>query len=255
MEEYLLARDIQNPLLTTLKLYKTTRLWQNLRRNEEDEFMTAHAPAGVSVLGAERKEGKLYVLSQSRHHALDADSGRLLSGGANGALALWDLQHPSPRSRTATAPRKTAHKSAVTAASFYPSDSALFVTGSFDTTVKVWDTEEMSVAHIFSLSESVYDAAFDPKGRHTLVSASAGNTIRLLDLDSGVQMVGLMGLPKGLVMTAVGWSPKEEHLCAGGTENGRLGVWDKRKPGQPLLWFGTEGADRRSRGHGGMEAQ
>lgn len=178
----------------------------------------------------------------------------MLSGGASGAVALWDLWKPTPREPIAKSPRKGGHKFAVSAVSFYPVDPGMFVTGSFDTTVKVWDSEEMEVAHTFSLEESVFDIAMDPKGRHTLVAASAGHNVRLLDLASGSPMVGLMGLPKGANATAVAWSPKDEHSCAAGSDDGRVAIWDKRVPTKPLMWVSAKNervdkTDKRNRGH------
>lgn len=37
------------------------------------------------------------------------------------------------------------HKYAVTSLSWYPADNGLFVTSSYDSTIKVWDTNEMKV--------------------------------------------------------------------------------------------------------------
>ena len=113
-----------------------------------------------------------------------------------------------------TVKRKAAHKHAVSAVSYYPVDPAMFISSSYDATVKVWDAEEMIAAHTFSLEESVSSIAMDPIGRHTLVAASAGQNVRLLDLASGYAVGWLMGAPKETAHTAVAWSPKEEHLCA-----------------------------------------
>lgn len=37
------------------------------------------------------------------------------------------------------------HKYAVTSVSWFPFDTGMFVTSSYDTTIKVWDTNEMKV--------------------------------------------------------------------------------------------------------------
>lgn len=67
-----------------------------------------------------------------------------------------------------------------------------------------------------------------------------------------------MGLPKGAGATAVRWSPRDENLCAGGSDDGRVAVWDRRVPTRPVVWFsaGNEGGDKtdkRNRGHIGRE--
>ena len=41
--------------------------------------------------------------------------------------------------------REDQHKYAVTSASWYPFDTGMFVTSSYDTTIKVWDTNTMKV--------------------------------------------------------------------------------------------------------------
>lgn len=59
MNEYLLARELGNPLRDGLQLRKTKRLWRTLKVVDEELFTAFHQPAGVSVLDAERKEGRL----------------------------------------------------------------------------------------------------------------------------------------------------------------------------------------------------
>lgn len=179
----------------------------------------------------------------------------MLSGGAGGSLALWDLWNQTPYKPVVSV---KAHKHAVSAVSYYPADPGMFITSSHDAKVKVWDAEEMTAAHTFSLEEAVAGVAMDPGGRHTLVAASAGRNVRLLDLASGSAVGWLMGAPKDTAHTAVAWSPKEEHLCATGSDDGRVGVWDKRAPANPMIWFAGESlrhdiADKRNRGHMGGE--
>lgn len=46
--------------------------------------------------------------------------------------------------------RQDRHKYAVTSVGWYPFDTGMFVTSSYDTTIKVWDTNTMKVISIES---------------------------------------------------------------------------------------------------------
>jgi WD40 repeat protein len=77
----------------------------------------------------------------------------LLSGGADGQIAIFDIDHTSPT------PEKTykaisnvrrrnrhAHSKSVSRVSWYPIDTGMFVTSGTDNYLKIWDTNQMKVS-------------------------------------------------------------------------------------------------------------
>jgi DNA excision repair protein ERCC-8 len=186
------------------------------------------------------------------------DSRYLLSGGSDGIVALYDLESTSPQTtindkttdfRTVTIrPRKTKfkHRMMISSVEWYPIDTGAFITASYDGSMCVWDTNEFTdicdilpgtaninphQAHKHTAS-SVYKAKFHSNGR--LIAAAMGNgTIRLCDLNTGVQTNTLTG--HRMSVTNLCWSPLQEHLCVSCGLDGNVMFWDIRKTGHQGL--------------------
>ena len=80
----------------------------------------------------------------------------LLSGASDGSAALFDIQHATEYEGGGMVAKhnslfvvdkqhENGHKFAVSSAIWYPVDTGLFITGSFDHCVKVWDTNSTQV--------------------------------------------------------------------------------------------------------------
>ena len=85
----------------------------------------------------------------------------MLSGASDGSAAVFDIQQTADVEAGGVIARHKClfvvgkhhnhgHKYAVTSVVWYPIDTGLFVTGSFDHYVKVWDTNHTEVCLIFS---------------------------------------------------------------------------------------------------------
>ncbi len=61
MNEYLLARELGNPLANDLGLYKKTRLMASLRKAPDVIFAEDSHPMGVTALDIEAQESRLFV--------------------------------------------------------------------------------------------------------------------------------------------------------------------------------------------------
>jgi DNA excision repair protein ERCC-8 len=182
----------------------------------------------------------------------------LLSGGADGGVCVWDLDQLSeattPLEPVATVPNgPQSHKFGISSIIYYPSDPGLFVTASYDKSVKVWDANEMKIAFTFNLGMVPHSIAMGPRAYHTLVAvSSASPTIRLLDLDSG-------GATHSLVCGgtfAINWSPHDEYLLASGGIDGTVRLWDIRMAASCIACLdmnnsGRERLDERNRAHEG----
>lgn len=133
----------------------------------------------------------------------------------------------------ATVPRRSAHEFGVSAVAWWPQDTGMFLSASFDHTVKVWDTNTMNVAHTFDMGSRVYaiDTCSHAANRYSsqalVAVASDQPFVRLLDLRSASSAHTLPG-HKGKTL-AVSWHPQNPYLLASGGFDGEAKVWDIRR--------------------------
>lgn len=176
--------------------------------------------AGVKALALERFDGRI-----------------LVSGGLDASIKLWDLEqcgNPS-KAHTYTPVAKIrrsdqTHKFGITHLSFYPFDSAAFLSTSYDQTLKVWATERASLSASFSLGYKVYTHAVSPIASHLLVACGTQHpATRLVDLRTGSNVQTLPSNAGAVLATS--WSPRHEHVLATGSVNGTVKLWDIRRAG------------------------
>ncbi|KAI8959310.1 WD40 repeat-like protein [Daldinia sp. FL1419] len=170
--------------------------------------------------------------------ALDRFDGRILvSGGLDSSIKLWDLEQCSNPSKAHThtpiakiSRSDQTHKFGITHISFYPFDSAAFLSTSYDQTLKVWATERAATSASFNLGFKAYTHAISPIASHLLVACGTQHpAVRLVDLRSGSNIQTLAGHAGAILATA--WSPRHEHVLATGSVNGTVKVWDIRRAG------------------------
>ncbi|KAI9744001.1 MAG: hypothetical protein M1818_002735 [Claussenomyces sp. TS43310] len=205
--------------------------------------------AGVNALVVDRFEGRL-----------------LLSGGADSGIKIWDLECLTPTSGTqvlkpsgAVTRTASTHKYGITNLSFYPFDSAAFLSSSYDHTLKLYSTDTLAVSASFDLDSIIYTHALSPVAAHLLVACATQHpAIRLVDLRTGSSAHSLAG-HHGAVL-AVSWSPTRDHVLASGGTDGTVRLWDVRMSSGTLGLLNMEdsigfshdsrASSRRSRDHG-----
>lgn len=178
--------------------------------------------AGVSALALERFDGRI-----------------LVSGGSDASIRLWDLEQcgnpAGPHAHTfkpaaTVRPSAQTHKFGITHLSFYPFDSAAFISTSYDQTLKLWSTQEARLSASFSLGSKIYTHAISPVASHLLVACGTQHpAVRLVDLRSGSSIQSLTGHGGAILATA--WSPRHEHVLATGSVDGTVRIWDIRRAG------------------------
>lgn len=120
------------------------------------------------------------------------------------------------------------HKFGITHLSFYPFDSAAFLSSSYDHHLKLYSTETLQLSADFDLRSIVYTHAISPIAHHlTVACATQHTTVRLIDLRSGLSTHSLAGHNGALL--SVAWSPTVEHVLASGSIDGTVRLWDIRK--------------------------
>jgi DNA excision repair protein ERCC-8 len=190
---------------------------------------------------------------------------RLLSGGADSSISIWDLEQLTPASNDNISKPKgavpkyvfrpmlisptslnriraiwdgkadiflnrglSAHKFGITQLSFYPFDSAAFLSSSYDHSLKLYSTNTLTASASFDLDSIIYTHALSPIASHLLVACATQHpAVRLVDLRSGSSAHSLAG-HHGAVLS-VAWSPTNEYILATGDTNGTARLWDVRK--------------------------
>lgn len=107
------------------------------------------------------------------------------------------------------------------ALAFSPDGSAVASSGSWDGTVKVWDTPSGSLRWVGRHTSQASSVAFAPDGRR-LASGGSDMTIRIWDAQSGAQ---LQELSHRSPVSVVTWSP-HGYLLASSDVEGSIQLWD-----------------------------
>ncbi|KAJ4970097.1 hypothetical protein NE237_003196 [Protea cynaroides] len=183
---------------------------------------------------------------------VDLTEGRyLLSGAADGSAAVYDVQRATDyegggliakhkRILFVDKQHEHGHKYAVSSAIWYPVDTGLFITGSFDHHINVWDTNTMQVVANFRMPGKVYRTAMSSIATsHMLIAAGTEDVqVRLCDISSGAFTHTLSGHRDG-VMTAE-WSASSEWVLVTGGCDGAIRFWDIRRAGCFLVLDQTQ---------------
>lgn len=138
----------------------------------------------------------------------------------------------------------TLHLYSVGTIQWFPIDTGIFVTGSFDHTVRIWDTNKMLPVRRCRFSEKVYKVAMSRCMKEPLISVGSGQReISLIDIRTGTVSLQLLGHKSGC--WAIDWHPFNHNIIASGSEDGTMRLWDIRKLGM-LLYF-DQGHTKRSK--------
>lgn len=176
--------------------------------------------------------------------ALDIDDNGefLLSGDAVGAVSIHQINLTSENSKNELdvlcSEQKTGHKFSINSTKWFPSDTGIFVTGSSDKSLKVWDTNEMVSVDTFKFSGHVYDVDLSKKSgktSHLIASAISDHQIKLCDIKSGSDTHTL----KGHVgpVTSVTWSNRNSYALLSGGKDGKIVMWDIRRSNAAVHYF------------------
>jgi WD40 repeat protein/serine/threonine protein kinase len=158
--------------------------------------------------------------------AFRPDGRRLVLGGADGSVLVWDarerreiVQRTLHNTRIAGLAYSADGRRVASAAVGSP-DQWLLKRGE----VKVWDAETATVEHVLQTADGLgfHSVAFHPT-RALLATGGEDAVVRLWDTVTGKQVCALMGHKSAVFCTA--FSPDGKLLVSAGS-NGNLKIWD-----------------------------
>ncbi|XP_035165149.1 DNA excision repair protein ERCC-8 isoform X1 [Oxyura jamaicensis] len=201
-----------------LRRAEATRRVLSLELNKDRDVERIHGN-GINSLDIEPVEGRY-----------------MLSGGSDGVIVLYDLENLSRKpSYTCKAlcsvgrNHPDVHRFSVETVQWYPHDTGMFTSSSFDKTLKIWDTNTLQPADVFHFEGTVYSHHMSPVAtKHCLVAVGTKSPkVQLCDLKSGSCSHILQGHRQEVL--AVSWSPRHEYILATASADSKVKLWDVRR--------------------------
>ncbi|XP_078405403.1 DNA excision repair protein ERCC-8 isoform X2 [Cetorhinus maximus] len=211
---------------------ESTRRVLNLELNKDRDVQRIHG-SGVNTLDIDPVEGKY-----------------MLSGGSDGVIAIYDLENATKRLQytckaicTVGRSHGHVHKYSVETVQWYPCDTGMFTSSSFDKTLKIWDTNRLLPAEVFSFEGTVYCHHMSPVAtKHCLIAVGTKNPkVQLCDLKSGSCTHILQGHREEVL--SVKWSPRHEHILVTASADSKVRIWDVRKASGSLILLDQHNAN------------
>ncbi|KAG9147150.1 hypothetical protein Leryth_005385 [Lithospermum erythrorhizon] len=174
---------------------------------------------------------------------VDLTEGRyLLSGASDASVAVYDVQRATDHEGGGVIEKHQSilvidkqhehgHKYAISSAIWYPVDTGLFITGSYDHYINVWDANTSQVVVNFKMPGKVYRTAMSSLATsHMLIAAGTEDVqVRLCDISSGAFAHTLSGHRDGVM--SLEWSSSNEWVLFTGGCDGAIRFWDIRRAG------------------------
>jgi WD40 repeat protein len=181
-----------------------------------DGSRVATGSADATARVWEARTGKqLLVLSGHRgsvgNVSFSPDGTRLATGSDDGTARIWDIT-PEGNREVVTIPGQIDFG---TNAAYTPDGTRLLAPDEEDT-LGVWDASTGMLIRRFAFDKGVYDVAVDPGGdrlavtssrqespRVTVADASSGQTLRVLEADTGPELLSATFSPDGTLLAAI----------------------------------------------------
>ncbi|GLC46092.1 peroxisomal targeting signal 2 receptor [Pleodorina starrii] len=172
----------------------------------------------------------------------EANENVLVASSGDGSIKVYDTALP-PASNPVRGFKEHRHECCSLA--WNPSKRDLFLSSSWDDTVKLWTLQSPSSLRTFAgHTYCVYHVAWNPQQPEVFLSASGDTTVRVWDLR---QPAPTLVLPAhGFEVLAADWCKYNDCLLATGSVDKSIKLWDVRVPNRELaMMMGHSYAVRR----------
>ncbi|KAL6258849.1 hypothetical protein P5V15_010795 [Pogonomyrmex californicus] len=171
----------------------------------------------------------------------------IATGGWDNMLHLWSLSTQDDNEESASKKAKLehanrtktpkctmkGHKQAISGIIW--SGRMEIITGSWDHTIKIWDTELGGIKHEIHGDKCFFDIDYSPHSR-AVIAGSADQHVRLYDPRSTEGTIAKAKFTSHTQwVAAVHWAPEDEHLFVSGAYDNTVKLWDTRSPKVPLF--------------------
>ncbi|AKJ00312.1 High-affnity carbon uptake protein Hat/HatR [Archangium gephyra] len=196
----------------------------------------ASEPAWPQALSVTRNRLEAALATGHRDAAVavawDGEGRRLVSGGGDGTVRVWEVGSGSELARM------EGHGDWVRSVA-WDAEGRRLASGGEDGTVRVWEAESgRELTRLEEFSGPVLSVAWDAEGRR-LASGSADGTVRVWEVGSGREVARLEG--HSGVVWSVAWDSESRRLASGSTD-GTVRVWDAGRGSELVRMEGHDGA-------------
>ncbi len=152
--------------------------------------------------------------------AFSPDGSRIVSGGGDGSLRLWDAN-----TGAALGEPLRGHEDGVSSVAFSP-DGSRIVSGGGDGSLRLWDSNTGAALDepLRGHEDGVLSVAFSPDGSR-IVSGGWDGTVRLWNADTGAAVGEPLRGHEGWVLS-VAFSPDGSRIVSGGSYDRTVRLWD-----------------------------
>lgn len=155
------------------------------------------------------------------------DNELLLCSCDDGTLQIWSI------TRRECMRYLVEHDDIATSVSVHPTERELFLSSSWDKTIKLWNNTNTPIT-FKGHTHFVWDVEWNAKSADTFISASQDSTVKLWDRrKQAFAQVFRADLP----VFTVSWDPNSEHIFAYGDAAGSIFIYDTRKSEESLFAY------------------
>lgn len=153
---------------------------------------------------------------------------QLVTSGGDGVIKLWDLTLPDFPVRNFTE-----HTKEVFSVNWNLVAKDVFVTGSWDLTIKIWNPElPQSIQTFQEHTHCIYQTSWSPHAAQVFASCSGDQTLKLWDVRQP-QSVQTIHAHNNEVL-CLDWNKYQRDQIVTGSVDTTMRVWDLRMPQKPI---------------------